>query len=245
MKLSAAGVAFTVFIEADVRLGDVLGRLNDVCIPAQTSACAATFTITSNGQTITAEQDGTPIACSPDGGSVGAAVQTHIERLVLDRSSFVFVHAGVVTIGHRAVVLPGDTMAGKSSLVDALLDRGATYYSDEFAVLDDDGRVLPFPRALHRRGAPDEWFAPPHRSTAPANVALTAFVSYDPGAAFQPRPVSPAEATLLLLRHTMSPKTDRVLTVLASLAQQAPAVASARDEAAEAADALMAIALDG
>src|SRR5687768_17180193 len=47
----------------------------------------------------------------------------------------VFVHAGVVGWRGRAIVLPGRSFAGKSTLVRALLAAGATYYSDEFAVL--------------------------------------------------------------------------------------------------------------
>src|ERR1051326_5441095 len=43
-----------------------------------------------------------------------------------------FVHAGVVGWQGRALLLPGRTMAGKSSLVAALVRAGASYYSDEF-----------------------------------------------------------------------------------------------------------------
>ena len=62
-----------------------------------------------------------------------------------------FVHAGVVGWHGRAIVLPGRSCAGKTSLVAELPRAGATYYSDEFAVIDGRGRVCPFPKPLSIR----------------------------------------------------------------------------------------------
>ncbi|MDA8067374.1 MAG: hypothetical protein M0T77_01995, partial [Actinomycetota bacterium] len=53
----------------------------------------------------------------------------------------VFVHAGVVAAGGAAIVLPGHSFAGKSTLVEALVRAGADFYSDEYAMFDADGRV--------------------------------------------------------------------------------------------------------
>ena len=63
----------------------------------------------------------------------------------------VFVHAGVVGWRGKAILIPGRSFAGKSSLVAALLEQGATYYSDEYAVCDADGFIHPFHRALRLR----------------------------------------------------------------------------------------------
>lgn len=63
----------------------------------------------------------------------------------------VFVHAGVVASGERALVIPGKSFSGKSTLVKALVEAGATYYSDEYAVVDRTGRVHPYPRRLSLR----------------------------------------------------------------------------------------------
>ena len=62
---------------------------------------------------------------------------TVVERL----PDLVAVHAGAVAIDGRALLLPGSTQTGKTLLVTALLERGATYLSDEFALLDEHGRV--------------------------------------------------------------------------------------------------------
>ena len=72
------------------------------------------------------------------------------------RHGYIFVHAGVVSIGGRGLVFPGESRSGKSTLLRALLERGATYYSDEFAVFDDTGRVHPYARNPSFRGA-DRW----------------------------------------------------------------------------------------
>jgi hypothetical protein len=38
--------------------------------------------------------------------------------------------------------------------VTSLVKAGATYYSDEYAVLDDQGRVIPYPRRVSLRQGP-------------------------------------------------------------------------------------------
>ena len=55
-------------------------------------------------------------------------------------------HAGVVGWRGRAIVIPGRSHAGKSTLVAELVRRGAVYYCDEFAVLHETGRVHPYRR---------------------------------------------------------------------------------------------------
>ena len=66
---------------------------------------------------------------------------------------WVFVHAGVVGFQGRAILVPGRSGAGKSTLISELVRAGATYYSDEFAVLNQKGprasvleAALPSPR---------------------------------------------------------------------------------------------------
>ncbi len=63
----------------------------------------------------------------------------------------VFVHAGVVAWNGKAIVIPGRSYTGKTSLVKGLVEAGATYYSDEYAVFDLQGRVHPYPQPLALR----------------------------------------------------------------------------------------------
>ena len=59
-----------------------------------------------------------------------------------------FLHAGAVAWGGRAILFPGRSHTGKSTLVRTLVSAGATYLSDEFAVLDRS-RPCPSVRPAH------------------------------------------------------------------------------------------------
>lgn len=65
----------------------------------------------------------------------------------------VFIHAGVVGWKGKAIVMPADSFRGKTTLVAELVKNGAEYYSDEYAVIDEDGQVHAFPRDLSVRDA--------------------------------------------------------------------------------------------
>ncbi len=154
---------------------------------------------------------------------------------------WLFVHAGVVGWRGRAIVLPGRSGSGKTSLVASMIRAGAEYYSDEFAVLDESGRVHPFPRPLGIR-QPDPGAArrlcPPEvvggrPGTAPLPVGLVAVTEHRRGARWRPRPLSRAEAVLALLDNTI-PARDRpaaALQMLERATQGAVAVKSRRGEA--------------
>ena len=82
------------------------------------------------------------------------ALAAHAEFVVAEHApDHLFVHAGVVGWEGRAIVIPGSSFAGKTTLVQAWLEAGAAYYSDEFAVIDRDGHVHPFARPLAIRDA--------------------------------------------------------------------------------------------
>lgn len=174
-----------------------------------------------------------------------ADLQLYVASAARDR---VFVHAGAVGWRGRAVILPGRSWAGKTSLVAALLRVGATYYSDEYAVLDARGRVHPYPRPLGIRGGVD---MRPERYPAealggvpgvePLPVGLVALSEYRPGARWRPRPLSPGNAILELLANTV-PARRRPKGALAALHQvvrQAPTVKGNRGEAEQVAAAIL------
>lgn len=88
----------------------------------------------------------------PDREPVLAQLAHELMLHVAERApELVFLHAGVVGIGGRALVLPGPSFAGKTTLVAALVRAGAVYLSDEYAVLDSLGRVHPYARQLQMR----------------------------------------------------------------------------------------------
>lgn len=181
------------------------------------------------------------------------AFEKDVELFVGERASGrVFVHAGVVTWKGRAIVLPGSTMAGKSTLVAELVRAGATYFSDEFAILDEAGLVHPFRRPLSLRTAgepgankhtPDD--VPCHEaSVQPAPVGCVLVSTYKAGARFRPRLLSAGTTCLELLQHTLSARSqpDLVLPVLRAVTQGARSYKTLRGQAPEVAHAVLALA---
>ena len=107
--------------------------------------------------------------------------------------------------------MPGCSLAGKTTLVRAFLEEGATYYSDEYAVLDAAGRVNPYPRPLAVRCE-----IPPRTQLVPAEafgartgiealpVHFVLVTSYCPGSRWRPRHLSQAQALLRLMANTVA-----------------------------------------
>lgn len=171
------------------------------------------------------------------------ALQRDMNLMVGERArNRVFVHAGVVAFAGVAVMLPGRTLAGKSTLVAALVRAGATYYSDEFAVLDEDGLVHPFARPLSIRPHADERGVPVAAEelggdigTLPLPVGAVVFTRYREGARWRSRRLSPGRCVLGLIENCLSAryKPDFVLPVLQRVAEAAVAVTTQRGEATE------------
>jgi hypothetical protein len=161
-------------------------------------------------QTVTADAD---VAL----GVLDAQIRAYVALHSPDR---IFVHAGVVGHGDGAILIPGPSFSGKTSLVDALIRAGATYYSDEFAVLDERGLVHPYPKPLSIRGegrVSAEVPAPADSvGREPLPIALVAITNYRPGERWQPQPISQAAGALTLLSHTV-PARDRPAQALAAV----------------------------
>jgi len=145
----------------------------------------------------------------------------------------VFVHAGVVGWQGRAIVIPGRTMSGKSTLIKALVEAGATYYSDEFAVFDERGRVHPYPKPLSIRengGERPRKILPEAlggtTGIRPLPVGLVVATSYREGARWRPRRLLPGRAVMALLAHTVSArnKPERAITTLRQAVVDAPMI---------------------
>jgi len=159
----------------------------------------------------------------------------------------VFVHAGVVAVRGRAVVIPGTSGSGKTTLVRALVEAGATYYSDEYAVIDAQGRVHPYarrPSVRGRRGWKRRDPVPRRVGRQPVLLGLVISTEYSSGARWNPVPLSSGERVLALLSHTV-PARDRPREVLATLARavaRSRGFRTPRGSAGSAARALVALA---
>ena len=151
-----------------------------------------------------------------------------------------FVHAGVVAWGGKAVIIPGRTFSGKSSLVAALVRAGATYFSDEYAVFDSDGTVYPYAKPLSLRdgeGRPRGTYPVEalggRAATEPLPVGMILAARYEAGARWRPRPLSPGRAMLTLLDNTIQVRRQpqAAMQILQGVALSAEAFQSKRGEA--------------
>lgn len=133
-------------------------------------------------------------------------VHLHVAEMARHR---VFVHAGVVGWKGKAIVIPGRSFSGKSTLVAEFVRAGAQYYSDEYAVLDVRGKVHPYPRPLVMRenGARKKYTADELGSIAgvtPLPVGVLLVTRYKSGAQWRPRELSPGTGALALLENAVS-----------------------------------------
>jgi hypothetical protein len=194
--------------------------------------------------------DGDELERSADVEDLLDTLHRDMQVYVADRArNRVFVHAGVVGWQGSAILLPAQTFGGKSTLVAALVRAGATYYSDEYAVLDARGWVHPYPRALRlRRSGSRRWQTCTAEALGgttgaePLRVELVALTTYRQGARWQPARVSPGRGILALLSNTVPArrKPEAVMRTLAELARGATFVESERGEADETAALLLA-----
>lgn len=168
--------------------------------------------------------------------------------IALNAPEHIFVHAGVVGVGERAIVLPGRSFAGKTTLVAALVRARAEYWSDEYAVLDADGLVHPYPKPLSVRI--DSTRVTEERTVErlggragdrPLPVALIAFTSYRPGVDFAPRPCTAGEGAIKLLEHSVAARSrpEQVLAAARRAATGASVLEGDRGDADQAVGALL------
>ena len=190
------------------------------------------------------------IARSLDLDHVVDMVENDVQLYVAERAQRrVFVHAGVVGWKGKAILVPGTSFSGKSTLVKALVEAGATYYSDEFAVLGESGKVSAFPRPICIRSGSDgrrERHAPEeidgHTGSKSLPVGLVCVTNYREGARWRPREISAGRAILELLENTVParrrPKAS--MTALSRALSNARALKGVRGDAATTAEAILA-----
>lgn len=159
-----------------------------------------------------------------------------------------FVRAGVVAWRGRALLICGPPSSGKTTLVQALVRAGATYYSDQYAVFDGRGRVHAYPIPLTvRAGEGGQRSKLPIEmldgriGTKPLPVGLIVVTQYRSGARWRPRVLSAGQAALALLAETVQvrhrPKI--ALALCRRLAAGATVLRGKRGEAEEIAPALL------
>jgi hypothetical protein len=162
---------------------------------------------------------------------------------------WVFVHAGVVGINGKAIVIPGNSYTGKTTLIAELVKRGAEYFSDEYAVFDENGLVHPFARDLSIRINGDR--LSPERvsvedfggvsAVLPAPVGLVLLTEFKTGEVWEPERLTLGNGIKELIPHTVPIRfnTEFSLKVLNKGLSRAIIIKGLRSDAGDFADALL------
>ena len=250
LRLSCYGVGVRI---RDNTGGELCRRLRESFPPefgAPDGAEAETvsYVVDADNAPGSSEPSGYRVNCGGVGGFAASTeeellecLNEHIDNTIAARSrQKLFVHAGVVSWRGLAIVIPGPSLMGKSMLVAELVRRGAVYYSDKFAVLDDSGAVHPYRRALVLHGKErtepnDLRLIREGASTEPLHMGLIVATPYRERTAWRPTVLRGARAVLSVLQAAVrvGEETSRILQVAARIAPNVITVAGLRPEAAE------------
>jgi hypothetical protein len=248
MTFMAYGVRVGVRVDDPRSLGSVAERLPPGWKPAASPRVARLYSlITGDNGTRGVRRfkllyaGAELIARALDAEIVFERLESDLQLYVAERAPrLVFVHAGVVGWKNRAVVIPGRSMSGKTTLVTELVRAGAEYYSDEYAVIDRGGRVHPYARppavregeGLRQTRRTVEEFGG-RVGTLPLPVGLVIVSRYEPGAGWRPRRLTTGECVLELLSNTVPARRSpaRALGALTEAAAGVTALAGPRGEA--------------
>lgn len=182
------------------------------------------------------------------------AFDTHLRAAFAECSrKKLFVHAGVVGWKGKAIIFPGKSFAGKTTLIAELVKAGATYFSDEYAVLDETGHVHPFAKPLSLR----ETRASRQRETTvetlggvaatkPLPVGLVVMTQYSGHARWNPETLTPRESALEIMAHTIAARRwpALALSVIGAVVDRSPVIRSDRGDAPAMVQAILALGED-
>lgn len=183
--------------------------------------------------------DRRPLLRSSEPTEIAEAFEQNLKCVVAEQSPRrVFVRAGVVGWRDRAILIAGGPHTGKSTLVRALVACGASYYSDEYAVLDGQsvhGYRSRTP-AWMDEGSALSCLLDEMRGTQPLGplpVGIVLFAPYQPGAVFKPKLLSRGKSLLGLFKHAVAAqrRPDQVLRVLDMVTRRCNALEGVRGDA--------------
>ena len=243
--------AYGVPIELRASRPELLDVLRRVIPPGasirEAAAVASTYSLVAADGSYRVLVDGRCLAERPDLAEILALLEStlHFDVAVAARTRL-FVHAGVVGWNGGAIVLPGRTHAGKSSLVAALVRAGANYYSDEYAVLDDHGSVHPFARPLGIRDQTGRTSRLDPRTIGavgdvPLPVARVIATRHVAGGEWRAMRMSAGETVLSLLANTLAARSRPAdaVRILAAVARHATGIRGERGDAAAAVEQIL------
>ena len=180
--------------------------------PCEASDVARTYSLqTDEVGTYTVNLEDAPLSQGADLDLALGVLDAQVRlTIALEAPDAVFIHAGVVAKGNLAIIFPGQSFSGKTTLVAAMVRHGLTYYSDEYAVLDGSGAVHPYARPLSIRGTDRRQTEVPVESLGgtvgkdPLKVGAVIVTSYRAGAEWQPKRLSRGEGAMALLANAVA-----------------------------------------
>jgi hypothetical protein len=162
--------------------------------------------------------------------------------------NFVFLHAGVVAWEGEGLIFPAKSFSGKTTLVAELIKKGALYYSDEYAVIDQNGLLHPYPKPLSIRKEGEH--AQTDRSVdelggrqgmEPVPVKLVFLTEFERNAEWLPQILTPGQGVMELLPHALGLRCNPEFTfkVLNLIGERAIIASSKRGEISDLASRLL------
>lgn len=156
-----------------------------------------------------------------------ATIVWRLNQVAAERGHHLVMHAGCVA-DQSAVILPGQSGTGKSSLVAACITAGMAYLSDEYAVIDPaNGIVLAYPKPVGLDS--DQLVSASALRTGSVGTACSpggmVFPRYEADAPSSATRLEPAWTLSALAAHTtnLASLGGTALTWLAGLAEGYPA----------------------
>ena len=152
-------------------------------------------------------------------------ISNGIHFLLGKRSPMTFIHAGAIEVDGAAVVFPGRSRWGKSTLVSSLVDQGCGYLSDEYAVISPEGSVFPLSKPIRLRLRGQAEYRKPQGVCAPGGLPCGAVIltRYEEGSLWNPELLTRGDAIMGILSNALQSQDapHQVLTALTALVQDA------------------------
>ncbi len=251
MALSAFGVPLAIRTSGGGLMSSVRRAFPPGNVPVDRAITLTEFALMRDELgTFQISQDDVLLAVTRELATAIGSLDAHIRLFIATHApEHVFIHAGAVTHRGRGLLLPGASFAGKTELVACLVGMGATYYSDEYAVLGLDGLLHPYPRPLsiRTRDGQDSLDVDVRRlggkpGTRSAPVAVIAATHYDASSTWRPETRSEGAGVLILLAHSGLARRDpaRALRSIYRAVKHALILEGPRGEAEPTARALLA-----
>lgn len=161
-----------------------------------------------------------------------------------------FLHAGAVAYKNFGIIIPGSSFSGKTTLTREFLKTGAKYFSDDCAVIDNQGNLYPFSKTLSVRNNLQESEIVQAESLGAVTgfgkipIGLIVFTEYAENYKWETREIGSGEAVWELAKNLFYPASmtlfpKETLKALEKVVRQSEVIYATRGEAAEAVKAIL------